>query len=73
MATITVSLPADRLNQLKAVAERFHVAPEELVRVSIEELLTRPDDDFRQALDTSSRRTRRSISAWHSRALSDPG
>ena len=51
MATITVSLPADRLNQLKAVAERFHVAPEELVRVSIEELLTRPDDDFRQALD----------------------
>ncbi len=51
MATITVSLPADRLNQLKAVAERFHVAPEELVRVSIEELLTRPDDDFRKALD----------------------
>ena len=51
MATITVSLPADRLNQLKAVAERFHVAPEELVRVSIEELLTRPEDDFRKALD----------------------
>ena len=51
MATITVSLPADRLNHLKAVAERFHVAPEELVRVSIEELLTRPDDDFRKALD----------------------
>lgn len=51
MATITVSLPPDRLDQLKAVAGRFHVTPEELVRISIEELLTRPEDDFRKALD----------------------
>jgi len=50
MATITVSLPADRLERLTAVAERFQVAPEELIRVSIEELLTQPEDDFRQAL-----------------------
>jgi hypothetical protein len=51
MATITISLPADRLERLKAVAERFQVAPEELIRVSIEELLTRPEEDFRKALD----------------------
>jgi predicted transcriptional regulator len=51
MATITISLPADRLERLKAIAERFQIAPEELVRVSIEELLTRPEEDFRKALD----------------------
>lgn len=51
MATITISLPTDRLERLKAVAERYHVAPEELIRVSIEDLLTRPEDDFRKALD----------------------
>lgn len=51
MATITISLPADKLEHLKVVAWRFQVAPEERIRLSIEELLTRPKDDFRQALD----------------------
>lgn len=51
MATITISLPADRLSQLKSIAEHFRVAPEELVRASIEELLTRPEEDFRKAVD----------------------
>ncbi len=40
--TITVSIPTDRLKQLKAFAARFHVTPEELVRISVEELLSRP-------------------------------
>ncbi len=30
---------------------RLHVAPEELVRVSIEEFLARPEEEFQQALE----------------------
>ena len=51
MTTITISLPDDHLQKLKEIATRFSVAPEELVRVSIEELLTRPEEDFRRALE----------------------
>ena len=49
--TITITLPDDRLHQLKEIAARFQVAPEELARVGIEELLGRPDDAFRQAVE----------------------
>jgi len=51
MSTITISLPDDRLQKLHEIATRFSVAPEELVRVSIEELLARPEEEFRQALE----------------------
>ncbi len=51
MNSITIALPDDRLLKLKETAERLGVAPEELVRVSIEELLTRPDQAFDQAVD----------------------
>jgi len=51
MTTITISLSDDRLQKLKEIAAHFSVAPEELVRVSIEELLTRPEEDFLRALD----------------------
>jgi hypothetical protein len=50
MTTLTISLPEDRLQQLKEQAARFRIAPEELVRASIEELLTRPDEEFQRAL-----------------------
>jgi hypothetical protein len=50
MPTLTISLPEDRLQQLKEQAARFRITPEELVRVSIEELLTRPDEEFQRAL-----------------------
>lgn len=51
MATITISLPTERLERLKRVAERLQVTPEDLIRVSIEELLTQPEEDFQQALE----------------------
>ena len=51
MVHITVALPEDRLEKLQEVAARFNVSPEALVRVSIEELLAKPDDSFRNALD----------------------
>ncbi len=51
MSSITVALPEDRLVKLKEMARQLGVVPEELVRVSIEELLSRPEPDFEQAVD----------------------
>jgi hypothetical protein len=50
MTSITISLPEDRLEKLKEAAERLRITPEDLVRVSIEALLARPDDEFQQAV-----------------------
>jgi hypothetical protein len=50
MDSITVSLPSDRLLKLRERAMHLRVSPEELVRVSIEELLTRPDPTFEEAV-----------------------
>jgi predicted transcriptional regulator len=47
--TITVTIPDDRLSKLREIAERFKITPEDLVRVTIEEILTRPDEAFQQA------------------------
>ncbi|NWG14910.1 MAG: DNA-binding protein [Acidobacteria bacterium] len=51
MTTITIALPDDRLAQLKILANKLGVAPEELVRISLEELLTRPEESFRQTAE----------------------
>ena len=51
MTTLTITIPEDRHLKLKEMAERFRVTPEELVRVSIEEILTRPEEAFQQAVD----------------------
>ena len=51
MTTITIALPDDRLQKLKEAATQLNVSPEELVRVSIEELLTRPEDTFLRTAD----------------------
>jgi len=51
MSAITIDLPEDRLLKLQEVASRLNVTPEELVRVSVEELLGKPDDAFQRALD----------------------
>ena len=49
MSTITVMVSDDRLLKLKEVAGRFNITPEDLVRVSIDELLARPDEAFEKA------------------------
>lgn len=49
MNTITITVSDDRLLKLKEVAGRFNITPEDLVRVSIDELLARPDDAFAKA------------------------
>ena len=51
MTRITIALPDDRLLQLQEKSKIFGITPEELVRVSIEELLTRPEDAFQQAVE----------------------
>ncbi len=51
MTTITISLPDDRLQRLQEIAARFGVTPEELARVGIEQLLTQPEETFRDAVD----------------------
>jgi hypothetical protein len=50
MTTLTISLSEERLQQLKERAAQLRIAPEELVRASIEELLTRPEEEFQRAL-----------------------
>ena len=51
MTATTISLPDDRLVQLKETAARLSITPKELVRVTIEELLSHPDDVFKRAAD----------------------
>ena len=51
MSTLTIALSKDRLQKLEQIAQRFQIAPEDLVRVSIEELLSLPDEEFRRALE----------------------
>lgn len=50
MSTITISVSDDRLSKLREVAARLDITPEDLVRVSIDELLARPDDAFETVL-----------------------
>ena len=51
MSTLTVELTDERMQALRAAAERLGVAPEDLVRVSIDDLLALPAADFRVAAD----------------------
>lgn len=51
MTTITIALPDERLQELQERAVQYRVSPEELVQVSIEDLLSRPDESFRRAVD----------------------
>ena len=51
MVTIKVTLSEDRLQKLTELATRFNISPEELLRISFEELVMRPQDDFQNALE----------------------
>jgi predicted transcriptional regulator len=51
MTTLTINLSDEQVKKLQELAERFHVAPDDLVRVSLEDLLTRPMDDFQKVVE----------------------
>jgi len=61
MTNLTITITEERLLQLKEKAERLGVTPDDLVSVSIEEMLTPPEDALKQAVDyvlTKNDRTR---------------
>jgi predicted transcriptional regulator len=49
MTTISIPLSEERLKQLRELAERINVAPEELARAGLEDWLRQPRQDFVQA------------------------
>lgn len=51
MATITIPLPDEALSKLQERADELGISPEELARAGIEDLLSRPEDAFQQAID----------------------
>ncbi len=51
MNTITITLPDDKWAQLIETANPLGVAPEELVRASVEDLLAMPDEMLRRVLE----------------------
>ena len=50
MNNITIPVPDDRLAEMKKKASRLGITLTDLVLLSIEELLSRPDEEFRQAV-----------------------
>ena len=51
MITITIALTDDSLTKLQETAARLGVSAEDLVRASVEDLLSRPDEAFKRAVD----------------------
>ena len=51
MTTITIELPNERLQKLQEMALKFGVSMEELVRISVEDMLTQPEEQLRKAAD----------------------
>jgi predicted transcriptional regulator len=51
MTTIRIEVPDDQMVKLQDMASRLGVSPEELVRVSIDDLLARPDRLFERTAD----------------------
>ena len=49
MTTVTISLPDEPMLRLKELANEAGVAPEELLRASVEQWLSHPKDEFAQA------------------------
>lgn len=51
MTQFTITIPDDRMLRLQELATRLQITPEELVRASIEEIVSRPEGEFERAAD----------------------
>ena len=51
METITITMPDNRVGQLKELASDFNVTIEELVRLSVESMLLQPEPTLQQAMN----------------------
>ena len=49
MTMMTIPVSDDRLEQLRIRAEQVGLAPEEFLRLLVDQLLAHPDEQFRQA------------------------
>ena len=49
MTTITVPITDERFEQLRLLAQRIGITPEELARASLEDWLRQPREDFDRA------------------------
>jgi predicted solute-binding protein len=70
METITITVTNDRLTKLKEVAADFDVTLEELVRLSIENLLLQPEAAFQRAMKYALDKNRelyRRLACWSKR------
>lgn len=51
MTSITIALPDELMEKLQDLARRHNVAPEDLVRASVEELVAAPEEFFQEAIN----------------------
>lgn len=51
MTTLMIPVADDRVHQLRELSAEFRVTVEDLVRISIEELLVQPEQKFQHAVD----------------------
>jgi hypothetical protein len=51
MATITITLPDDRVARLRELAEKAGVTPEALLRANVEAWLGQPNEEFARVAD----------------------
>jgi predicted DNA-binding protein len=51
METISITLSNEKLRQLQELASKLGVTLEDLVRLSVEELLTKPNEQFQEAVN----------------------
>lgn len=51
MSSITINLQDEQMARLVELASRLGISVEDLARLSIEEVLTAPDEGFEQAAD----------------------
>ena len=50
MSTVTITIPDDRWQKLQDLAAELQVTPEDLLRASLEDMLSRPDEQFQRSL-----------------------
>lgn len=50
MTTLTITLPDESFRALEKKSARLNITPEELARLGIEELISRPDESFQQVM-----------------------
>ena len=51
MTTLSISISEERLQKLKAVAARYKIEPEELIQISIDELINQPEQAVLDAIE----------------------